>query len=157
MSEKKHPTRMHEILGVEPNERFKVQNWYEKNEVYVDDKGDVILVINNNIRQPLDARDVCVLVNHPERIIRKPKLTEEQIRHLKGWALVGATHVAEDSDGDVRIFWFKPSRGEVHWGIAGQMIFLHDTMSSCLCDLVSWSDPEPLDIAATLKAAGVEV
>jgi len=154
MSEKKYPTRMHEILGVEPNERFKVQQWHEKNEAYVDDKGDVILVLSNEFPQQLDAHHVCLLVNHPERIIRKPKPTKEQIKILKAALALGFKWLAKDKNGSTFIYKLAPKKSDRFWMFGGQDIVI---TSERVGDLVSWSDPEPLDIAATLKAAGVEV
>lgn len=154
MSEKKYPTRMHEILGVEPNERFKVQQWHEKNEAYVDDKGDVILVLSNEFPQQLDAHHVCLLVNHPERIIRKPKPTKEQIKILKAALTLEFGWMAKDADGSTFLYEGKPKKEQNYWTNDTQAIKVFVEQVS---DLVSWSDSEPLDIAATLKAAGVEV
>jgi hypothetical protein len=154
MSEKKYPTRMHEILGVEPNERFKVQNWHEKNEAYVDEKGVVISVLSGEFPRQLDAHDVCLLVNHPERVIRKPRLTEAQIKYLKAALTLEFEWLAKDAGGSTYFYERKPTQFASSWGCRGQSIevFVEEVRA-----LVSWNDPEPLDIAATLKAAGVEV
>jgi len=154
MSEKKYPTRMHEILGVEPNERCKVQNWHEKNEAYVDEKGDVILVLSGEFPQQLDAHHVCLLVNHPERIIRKPRLTEAQIKYLKAALTLEFEWLAKDADGCTYFYERKETKFPKNWGCRAQSIkvFVEEVR-----ELVSWGDPDALDIAATLKAAGVEV
>jgi len=154
MSEKKYPTRMHEILGVEPNERCKVQNWHEKNEAYVDEKGDVILVLSGEFPQQLDAHHVCLLVNHPERIIRKARLTEAQIKYLKAALTLEFEWLAKDADGSTYFYERKETKFPKNWGCRAQSIkvFVEEVR-----ELVSWGDPDALDIAATLKAAGVEV
>ena len=75
MSDKRYPTRMHEVLGVAPGERFQIKGqmpWYDQN-FYVDENGDVR---REGWSPPLD-RAAVYLVNHPERITRHTRLTLE--------------------------------------------------------------------------------
>lgn len=153
MDKKKYPTRMHEILGVEQEERFTIKRRPELGKYYVNDKGEVMM---DGAICPRD-RIAVYLINHPENISHKPKLTEAQVRHLKGWALVGATHIAKDEDRDVRIYWSKPIKRESYWYSDKQSIYENNTASDCLRSLVAWSDPEPLGIVETLWDAGVDV
>lgn len=152
---KNYPTRMHELLGVEVNERFRIAGYSRSEKFYLLGNGTLTT-----------DRAVCYqgvlveIINHPECIIRKPRLTEEQVKQLGALVVFDRPWIAKDKDGSVFAFKNKPGRNEnkAMWIIDrlyGDAWLLPE--DSALADLVSWSDPEPLDIVATLKAAGVEV
>lgn len=60
--------RICEVLGVEPKEKFDAGPYKD---AYVDSFG----IIRTNIGSLMDADRVCELINHPDRIIRKPRWT----------------------------------------------------------------------------------
>ena len=157
MSEKRYPTRMHEVLGVEMNEEF-----------YSEDK--MLLRVNHHgrIERKTDThpcgwdlmcntRRVEDCINHG--ITRRPRLTEEQVAMLKAaWAL-GARYIAREGNGGLRLSDNAPL---VLMG--GRLKITDDSLTmyiesygNPLVGLVKQSDPAPLDIVQTLRDAGVEV
>lgn len=68
--------RICEVLGVEPEEKFNAGPY---NDAYV----DLLGIIRTNIGSAMDACRVCELINHPDRIIRKPRWTEQEVERAK--------------------------------------------------------------------------
>lgn len=68
--------RICEVLGVEPKEKFDAGSYKD---AYVDLYG----TIRTNIGTLMDADQVCNIINHPERIIRKPRWTEQDVKGAK--------------------------------------------------------------------------
>lgn len=64
--------RICEVLGIEPEEKFDAGS-------YKDAYADLYGTIRTNIGTLMDADRVCEIINHPDRIIRKPRWTEEEI------------------------------------------------------------------------------
>ena len=73
--------RICEVLGVEPEEKFNAGPY---NDAYVDLFG----IIRTNIGSVMDADRVCDLINHPDRIIRKPRWTEQEVERAKAIKLI---------------------------------------------------------------------
>lgn len=157
--EKRYPTRMHEALDIPESEviyGFKDvegNHWFD---FFLQTDG---LPYEDNLRI-LSTSKLTSLINHPERILRKPRLTQEQVKQLGALVVFDRPWIAKDKDGSVFAFKNKPGRNEnkAMWIIDrlyGDAWLLPE--DSALADLVSWSDPEPLDIVATLKANGVEI
>ena len=70
-----------EVLGVEPEEKFDAGTYKD---AYVDLFG----IIRTNIGLVMDADRVCDLINHPDRIIRKPRWTEQEVERAKAIKLL---------------------------------------------------------------------
>lgn len=68
--------RICEVLGVEPKEKFDAGSYKD---AYVDLYG----TIRTNIGTLMDADQVCNIINHPDRIIRKPRWTEQDVKGAK--------------------------------------------------------------------------
>jgi len=156
---------MHEVLGVEPEERFTFSEYGDRKfwlsgsgllyGAYDDGKGFV--------GGPTTQGTLVRFINHPERITRRPRLTEEQVAQLKALHTLGYRWLTKDKWKGVSAFICKPFKGE-HGGEwmrydpmlvdDGYIVFNGYTQ---ITDLVSWSDPAPLDIVQTLRDAGVEV
>lgn len=68
--------RICEVLGVEPEEKFDAGPYKD---AYVDLFG----IIRTNIGSVMDADRVCDLINHPDRIIRKPRWTQQEVERAK--------------------------------------------------------------------------
>ena len=68
--------RICEVLGVEPEEKFDAGPYKD---AYVDLYG----IIRTNIGSLMDSDRVCELINHPDRIIRKPRWTEQEVEDAK--------------------------------------------------------------------------
>nr|DAF30735.1 MAG TPA: zinc-ribbon domain protein [Caudoviricetes sp.] len=68
--------RICEVLGVEPKEEFDAGPYKD---AYVDLCG----TIRTNVGTLMDADRVCELINHPDRIIRKPRWTQQEVERAK--------------------------------------------------------------------------
>lgn len=68
--------RICEVLGVEKGERFDAGPYKD---AYIDSFG----TIRTNMGTLMDADRVCELINHPDRIIRKPRWTEQELADAK--------------------------------------------------------------------------
>ena len=150
MSDKRYPTRMHEVLGVEIGERFEIPNY--AGAAHVDIRGYICGVEHNDV---VSGSRVCEAINHG--ITRRPRLTEEQILALNAavkW--FGFKWLVKDKCESVCFWQNKPEKRENHWSAYGGGMYA-DIMTVKVDNLVSWSDPEPLDIVQTLRGAGVEV
>lgn len=156
MNNKKYPTRMHEVLGVETNERFRIAGYSRSEEFYLLGNGTLTT-----------DRVVCYqgvlveIINHPERIVRtppKPRLSEEQVKQLRALVTLGYRWLIKDSTDAVFAYAKMPAKQSEWWNCGGANVRIFiDLPPGILTSLVYWSDPDPLDIVATLKANGVEV
>ena len=68
--------RICEVLGVEPEEKFDAGSYKD---AYIDLYGN----IRTNIGTLMNADRVCEIINHPDRIIRKPRWTEQEVERAK--------------------------------------------------------------------------
>ena len=68
--------RIAQVLGVEKGERFDAGPYKD---AYIDSFG----TIRTNMGTLMDADRVCELINHPDRIIRKPRWTEQEVERAK--------------------------------------------------------------------------
>lgn len=68
--------RICEVLGVEPKEKFDAGSYKD---AYVDLYG----TIRTNIGTLMDADQVCNIINHPDRIIRKPRFTQQEVEFAR--------------------------------------------------------------------------
>jgi len=160
---KRYPTRMHEICRMEPMIPFEFVCNGMKYTLVIEHEGHVWRLNHAKGRRMLAASVVCELVNHPERITRRPRLTEEQVAQLKALHTLGYRWLTKDKWKGVSAFICKPFKGE-HGGEwmrydpmlvdDGYIVFNGYTQ---ITDLVSWSDPEPLDIVQVLRQNGEEV
>ena len=70
--------RICEVLGVEPYEKFAVGDFT----YWIDQDGDMWL--EKEIGGQMECGGVlCTIINHPDRIIRKPRFTEQDIDDAK--------------------------------------------------------------------------
>lgn len=77
-----YPTRMHEILGVEPGEVFCFDS--EKYKYMVSDQGYLLYdKFGVGWADVMSIDRLTEIINHPDRIVRKPRLTLKQISKLK--------------------------------------------------------------------------
>lgn len=68
--------RICEVLGVEPEEKFDAGPYKD---AYIDLFG----IIRTNIGSLMDTDRVCEIINHPDRIIRKPRWTQQDVEDAK--------------------------------------------------------------------------
>jgi len=74
--------RICEVLGVEVGEKFTIADtdyWIEKNGAIFSD---------GNQRDLVGVSLICDVVNHPDRIIRKPRWTEQEVERAKAIKLI---------------------------------------------------------------------
>jgi hypothetical protein len=122
--------------------------------VYIDENGAIVkkkkTALAENLRQILSD----------EGITRRPRLTEEQVAQLKALVTLGFKWLAKQRKGCVMFFQKKPHKNAIWFSDTGDeeedygVVLPNDTH---LSSLVSWSDPEPLDIVQVLRENGCEV
>ena len=107
---KQDKPRLAEVLGVEVGQKWRVvcpEEDINSVEVWLNEKGHLIgetLVAGSVI--------LCAAINHPESIIRAPRLTEPEIAIMRA---VGAKWVSRDDncdDGSVDLWGAKPLYGD---------------------------------------------
>jgi len=156
MSDKRYPTRMHEVLTkpgeppLQTGERFRVKGLND--EFFVNIRGRMMLVVPSG-HLPASGEIVAHAINHG--ITRRPRLTEEQVAQLKALVTLGYGWIVKDLEGLPYACASKPKKERDDWRGGGAFIDLYPFMpTNCLMDLPDWSDPDPLDIVQTLREAG---
>ena len=66
--------RICEVLGVEVDEEFTIG----ENQYFIDKSGDMWCVTKNGEKLKCGTA-ICCAINHPDRIIRKPRFTEQEV------------------------------------------------------------------------------
>ena len=153
MSDKRYPTRMHEVLTkpgeppLQTGERFRVKDLND--EFFVNIHGRMMLVApSGHLRA--SGEIVAHAINHG--ITRRPRLTEEQVRHLKGLYLLGFRWIERDEH-DALVAWENyDDKADVF-----QNDFLPLSYRSYQVLIVVPTRNAPLNIVQTLRDAGVEV
>lgn len=103
-----YPTRMHQMLEVEPGEEFLYKNICCDTAKYnLDAQGNVFRAVEDHRRVP-SPREIVEILNHPERIIRKPRLTQAQIELLKAGHSLGMRWITRDTDGTIGMYKNAP-------------------------------------------------
>ena len=96
-----------------------------------------------------------IILKAPANIIHlPPPLTDEQREQLKAIWTLGGWWIAKDETGNVFAYDSKPQKIMIccHWNNDEDGECFTVTRELSVCNLVSWADPEPYDIA---KALGV--
>lgn len=70
--------RICEALGVEPEERFSIGQY----EYWIDQNGDMWCEAGAEGKMACGGV-LCAAINHPDRIIRKPRFTEQEVEKAK--------------------------------------------------------------------------
>lgn len=150
-----------EILGVERDTDFSVEGYYGKFRVRVNNGYEFFVVsdgkgVYDTVVTGAIVYDI-IAVAPAGIILLPPPLTDEQREQLKAIWTLGYRWLVKDMTGDVFAFGFKPVKHSdwMAWMLStadkNEMeIELNKDLN--VCTLVSWSDPEPLDIG---KALGV--
>jgi len=150
-----------EITGVDKNVDFKVKTLNETYRIVEQPTGyqRVALVLPTGELTGVSEWAYDEIINSaPSGIIHlPPPLTDEQRVVLMSLFTMGARYMGMTPDGWKRCFVNKPQKAGNTWmlGDTGdkKLLTIASGMANCLDSLVSWSDPEPYDIA---KALGVE-
>lgn len=90
--------RICEVLGVEPEERFSIGQY----KYWIDQNGD--MWYEAGVEGKMACGGVlCNAINHPDRIIRKPRFTEQEVEDAKAIKRMfgddNFTHIHKDEDG----------------------------------------------------------
>ena len=156
MSEKRYPTRMHEVLGVEPEERFMYSDYGDR-EFCLSESGLMYRICDDGTSIPTTQGTLVLFINNHERITRRHRLTEEQVEALTAlYRVFGCKWLVYDEKRNLSLASKrKPSRTES----VGEWDFKGVTLDVWLSDVLTAFAPQgaPLDIVQTLKDAGVEV
>ncbi len=121
MSDEKKP-RLAEVLGVDVGERFKMGCFPEL--VYITEDGDLVSTGSGAIC----SKWMTDAINHPESIIRAPRLTEAEMAICKA---VGARWVTRNDTlcSDVYLWAEKPEkRDNVYSGEATNLAIVRDEL-----------------------------
>jgi hypothetical protein len=145
-------TRMHEILGVEEGEVF--EHLQRGLFYFVDSAGAVRECpdkdANNWRHNHAPGHVISSMINLPDRIIRKPRLTAEQVEILKALWVLGFAWVWQQKDNSfICAGTPKPTMCDHgYWCGKENNVIKIDTKMFTLS--------EPLDIAKTLRDNGVD-
>lgn len=106
--------RICDVLGVEVDEEFTIG----ENQYFIDKSGDMWCVTKNGEKLKCGTA-ICCAINHPERIIRKPRFTEQEVEDAKTIKrMFGAdnfTHIHKDEDGWPEMMDGPGEDGNVGW------------------------------------------
>ena len=75
--------RIAQVLGVEVDEEFTIV----ENQYFIDKSGDMWCVTKNGEKLKCGTA-ICCAINHPDRIIRKPRWTEQEVERAKAIKLL---------------------------------------------------------------------
>lgn len=82
MDKQKKP-RICEVLGVEVGEKFTIG----ENQYFIDKNGDMWCVTKNGEKLRCGTA-ICSAINHPDRIIRKPRFTQQEMERAKAIKII---------------------------------------------------------------------
>jgi hypothetical protein len=159
-----YPTKIHEILGVEPGEVFTINSLNGK--YAVNPEGMLIQVSGEAIDNPCEADAFAYRRAINKGIIRRKRLTTEQVKMLKAMPNLYLYWLVKTKAGQILSYQEKPTKNEYGWEMKEReytrkgkryLQNMHIHQDDVLDFLVSWSDPEPLNIIQTLKDNGIEV
>lgn len=158
-----YPTRIHELLELELNEKFKIKNY--DGEYYLAASG--LLYETQNHREPVKQQMITILINDPELIerkSRKAKLTNEQVDILKGLNALGFNYLIYMEDSYTMYATANaPSWKNGAWDLNGSKAVINLSVHCpafvliCLMGLVTIYNKEPFFIRQALIDNGVEV
>jgi len=159
-----YPTRIHELLELELNEKFKIKNY--DGEYYLAASG--LLYETQNHREPVKQQMITILINDPELIerkSRKAKLTNEQVDILKGLNALGFNYliyIYEKEDSYTMYATANaPSWKNGAWDLNGSKAVINLSVHCpafvliCLMGLVTIYNKEPFFIRQALIDNGV--
>ena len=110
--------RICEVLGVEPEERFSIGQY----KYWIDQNGD--MWYEAGVEGKMACGGVlCNAINHPDRIIRKPRFTEQEVEDAKAIKRMfgddNFTHIHKDEDGLCEMMDGKGDDPNVGWCAIG--------------------------------------
>lgn len=121
MNKKNYPTKIHEILELEPNEQFGTTISGLKGDIYYFNEDAYLL--NADSKNIVDGYWIVCLINEQKSIIRNPYLNESQINIFKGLISIGYKWMAKDEDAET--YHAYVSRPSVHTCNGGYFSYLN--------------------------------
>lgn len=107
--------RICEVLGVEVGEQFQVNN-FSSADFHFDRNGELYVEGTND---PEYCSAIIQAINHPDRIIRKPRFTQQEVEDAKTIKrMFGAdnfTHIHKDEDGWTEMMDGPGEDGTIGW------------------------------------------
>ena len=101
--------RICEVLGVEVGQNFKLKG--ADMGFYVDRDG---IVKREEDDASIGLPEICLMINHPDRIIRKPRFTEQEVERAKAIKVIYPTaYQLEEADPLIRV-WDKEGKLLAH-------------------------------------------
>lgn len=110
---KQDKPRICEVLGVEVGEQFKISS--TKSEYYINESGEMIRIANGF---HLGCGGILeTIINHPDRIIHKPRFTEKEIAFMRYLYGCGVEEIERPSECtcDVWAYAEKEGNGRRTW------------------------------------------
>lgn len=112
--------RICRVLGgkehpLEVGEAFDVEGFEDVGPFYINEDGEMVYSFGDADMVSDDA--IYVAISHPDRIIRKPHFTKEEIADLSTLRrIIGIEYIARDDGGDLWGYTGQPQK----WEILGQ-------------------------------------
>lgn len=161
-TERNYPTRMHELFQVMPGEINQVEYRGNVFDYWMEQEAGLFRLMARHTGKfrpfVADISFIANIVNHPEKIIRKQQLTEEQLYAMEAvYCVLGMKWLAMDICGEAFFHVNRPTKQYREWTSDLKTFGERRLVKARLAHLVSWKDEEPLDIAQVLRDNGVEV
>ena len=141
-----------ELTGTEVGEVFTVRK--ADGSPYSAEVTELGLIAFAGTHHILDGNYLCAIINGTATIERKPRFSADELGTLRLLCDGGMWYVARNSNGRLHVYDNAPDKGAVAW-LLGDAYSVEYRLPRFLFPQVQWSDDEPLDIAATLRAAGL--
>lgn len=133
--------KIFDMLGVELNERFKLDNSKYCYTYYIDENLIVRIDKTNNP----SICNVLDIIREDIKIIKIPKyeFTKEEKKILRCFKQIGYNYIARDEDGELALYSNKPYKKTTMWNYHdGEYIDLRIKMF----ESIKWEDSEPFEI-----------
>jgi hypothetical protein len=159
-AKRNYPTRIHELLELEPYEQFDIRGYDET--FYLSQGGTVHEVKENTLNEPVAQLMLSILIQDPFLILRKPNLIikdKGELKILEGLYLKGYRYMVKDSHGCLFAYKEEPWKNDKEWksatGVDWVLVLIE--LFWGVFNMCKFSDSKPLEIAEVLKANGVEI
>lgn len=133
--------KIFDILGVEPNERFKLNNPKYCYTYYINEN---LIIREDKTNFPSQCNVLDIITENMEVIkIPKYEFTEEEKNVFKTFKQIGYNYIARDEDGELALYSDKPYKKPTMWNYdSGEYMELKINMFKS----IKWEDSEPFEI-----------
>lgn len=138
-----NPVKIGEHFGLEYG-----SDLIRKTAYFVDGSGSVVFTNSIGERTLLCAGALCEILNHPEKIIRRPQFSEDEKALMRLLVSAGLPWVARDKeDGCLFAYADEPENGDPVWEAIGKNAAIPDEFF-----LLITFENSPFDAAAYLES-----